>query len=64
MIGRKFKFNAILRLLLLSGSVCASELPGENKTVPAKEMAAPSDKEFGGSGNEKNEGEKFNQKVK
>ena len=41
MIGRKFKFNAILRVLLLSGSVCASELPGENKSVPAKEMAAP-----------------------
>ena len=48
MIGKKFKFNAILRVLLLAGTVCANELPGENKTVPEKEMKAPSDKVFGG----------------
>ena len=60
----KFKFNAILRVLLLAGTVYANELPGENKSVPAKEMAAPSDKEFAGSSNGKNEGEKFNQEVK
>ena len=44
----KFKFNAILRVLLLAGTVYANELPGENKTVPEKEMKAPSDKVFGG----------------
>ena len=44
----KFKFNAILRVLLLAGTVYANELPGENKAVPDKEMTAPSDKEFAG----------------
>ncbi|MBR2509145.1 MAG: sel1 repeat family protein [Lentisphaeria bacterium] len=44
----KFKFNAILRVLLLAGAVYANELPGENKAVPEKEMVAPSDKEFAG----------------
>ena len=44
----KFKFNAILRVLLLAGTVYANELPGENKAVPEKEMTAPSDKEFAG----------------
>ena len=44
----KFKFNAILRVLLLAGTVYANELVGENKTVPEKEMTAPSDKEFAG----------------
>ena len=44
----RFKFNAILRVLLLAGTVCANELEGENKTVPEKEMTAPSDKEFAG----------------
>ena len=44
----KFKFNAILRVLLLAGTVYANELVGENKAVPEKEMTAPSDKEFAG----------------
>ena len=44
----KFKFNAILRVLLLAGTVYANELPGANKAVPDKEMTAPSDKEFAG----------------
>ena len=48
MIGAKFKFNVVMRVLLLAGSVYAGELPGESKTIPAKEMTAPSDKEFCG----------------
>ena len=44
MIGKKFKFNTFLQVLLLAGTVCANELVGENKTVPDKEMTAPSDK--------------------
>ena len=48
MTGGKIKFNAILRVLLLAGTVYASDLPGEGKSAPVKEMEAPSDKEFGG----------------
>ena len=48
MIGAKFKFNVVMRMLLLTGTIYAGDLSGENKNVPTKEMAAPSDKEFGG----------------
>ena len=46
MIGAKF--NVVMRVLLLTGTIYADDLPGECKNVPAKGMAAPSDKEFGG----------------
>ena len=46
MIGAKF--NVVMRVLLLTGTIYAGDLPGECKNVPAKGMAAPSDKEFGG----------------
>ena len=32
----KFKFNAILRVLLLAGTVCTNDFPQENKSVSEK----------------------------